>query len=312
MYTNGRKRRSVKMPVVFSANIFFRILPYAFDMVDADSFPFLHIIPLRLYAWIRRTRLVVTWHEVWSRDFWIGYSKKIGRIGYWVEGLCARISDMNIANASTTKALMEKEFGIRHDKTVVFPAAIDKDEIRAFIAKNRTKKRDQFIVISRLVSHKRVGLAIDAISKTDSKLIVVGEGPDLDALKERASSLAAKGQVVFKKGLGTRELFREIAESKALIMPSEREGLSLVTLEALGLGTPVLVADTSSLPREVRRYCLEAKESKMGDALRKLSKDYASHAKQDRETAAEVLEEFSGDRAGAVYSDIMRRLRGRA
>ena len=89
---------------------------------------------------------------------------------------------------------------------------------------------------NRLVGPTRVGLALEAIAETDAKLTVVGTGPELEKL-ERLAREKARGKVTFVHGLSTRRLYREICESKALVMPSEREGLSLVALEALALGT---------------------------------------------------------------------------
>lgn len=312
MYTNTGKRRSIRMPLVFAIAMFFKILPYRFDMVDADSFPFLHIPPLYLYTRLRRMRLVVTWHEVWSRGFWLSYSRKIGTIGYIVEKLCAIVPDMHISNASTTKRLLWREFRVDPKKVVVFPAAVDGAEISRFLAANRwPARKNKFIVINRLVRHKRVGLAIEAIAKTNAKLVVVGTGPELDKLEKLARE-KARGKVTFMHGLSTRRLYTEICESKALVMPSEREGLSLVALEALALGTPVVVMDTSSLPREVRKYCIEVKEGRLGSALDAISKGYGRYAAKYERTRGAVVKEFSGDKAQQVYSGIMEKLRGTA
>ena len=139
---------------------------------------------------------------------------------------------------------------------------------------------------------------------------MVGTGPELEKL-ERLAREKARGKVTFVHGLSTRRLYREICESKALVMPSEREGLSLVALEALALGTPVVVMDTSSIPREVRKYCIEVKEGRLGRALNAISSRYGVDEKKNEDVSREVLEEFSGDRAGKVYSGIMRRLNGR-
>jgi glycosyltransferase involved in cell wall biosynthesis len=197
---------------------------------------------------------------------------------------------------------------VEPEKVVVFPAAVDGEEVSRFRAGNRLRRKDKFIVISRLVSHKRVELAIEAIAKTRAKLVVVGTGPERERL-ERLAREKARGKVSFVHGLSTRRLYREICESKALIMPSEREGLSLVALEALALGTPVVVTDTSSLPKEVRRYCIEVREGRLGEALNEISRNYMAHEKRNEAAGREVLEEFSGDRAQAVYSGIMRRLK---
>jgi L-malate glycosyltransferase len=305
MYTNSGKRRSITMPLKFSVRLFFKILAYRFDVLDADSFPFLHVIPLFIYSRIRHTKFVVTWHEVWSRTFWTNYMRLFGIVGYTIEWLCAHSSDLLIANSSTTKKLLEKELGIRGSKILEFPAAVDKEEIDEFMAKHKCRKKDKFIVINRLVRHKRVQLAIEAISKTKAKLVIVGTGPELEGL-ERLAKERAPGRVTFEHAVSTERLFEELCESKALIMPSEREGLSLVALEALAVGTPVVIADTSSLPNEVRRMCLEAKEKKMGDLLNKILNNYKPYKEHSMGLRDEVLQEFSGEGAEKMYKRIVR------
>jgi len=303
MYTNSGKRRSITWPLVFSFHVFAKILPYKFDVLDTDSFPFLHVPFLYFYSRIRRTKFAITWHEIWTKEVWKQYMGKPGLIGYLVEWMCARFADMHIANASTTKTLMEKELGVKANRIIVFPAAVDKDEINSFLSRHKCSKKDKFIVINRLVKHKRVQLAIEAVSHTNAKLVVVGTGPELQYLEGFAKE-RAPGRVVFEHAVSTDRLFSEICESKALIMPSEREGLSLVTLEALALGTPVVIADTSSLPREVRVMCFEAKEKRLGELLNKILDNYAPYGKHADALRSSVMSEFSGDAADKAYKRI--------
>lgn len=302
MYRGGSARRSIRMPLIFSFQLFFKIMPYRFDVLDADSFPFLHLIPLFIYTKLRDIRFAITWHEVWSADFWKRYLRGAGVVGYAVEWLSSRMADVHIANASTTKRLLEKELGVRPERIIVFPVAVDSEEVRR-LAEKRHRKKDQFIVVSRLVSHKRVELAIAAVAETSAKLVVVGTGPDLEKLKVLAQE-AAPGRVVFKHSLSTGQLFREIMESRALIMPSQREGLSLVTIEALALGVPVVIAHTSSLPEEVKRMCIQAKESQLGSLLKKMLGSRHRFEERAEELSGRVLAEFSGDDAERVYEKV--------
>ncbi|MDE1854721.1 MAG: glycosyltransferase family 4 protein [Candidatus Micrarchaeota archaeon] len=303
MYRGGSKRRSIRMPLIFSAQLFWKILPYRFDAVDADNFPFLHLFPLFFYSKIRGARFAITWHEVWSAGFWKRYLSGLGILGYFVEWISARMADVHIANSSTTKRLLISELGADPDKIIVFPVAVDTEEMRRY-SRIRYRKKDQFLVASRLVGHKRVELAISAIAKTKAKLLVIGTGPDEEKLVRLASEVAP-GQVTFKHSLPTEQHYRSFLESRALIMPSAREGLSLVTVEALALGVPVVVANTSSLPEEVKSMCLETGEDRLGSMLNKIlanSKRYENRAMGLRE---KVLREFSGDDAGKVYEQVV-------
>ncbi len=308
----GTGRRSSMMPLRFGLSLFTKILPYRFDAMDADSFPFLHLFPIYLYTRIRGVRFAVTWHEVWSLRFWLDYLGAAGIVGYIVEWLCSRMPDVSIANTSTTRGLLTDVLGVRKDRVMLFPVAVDSEEIKRFSApagtkkKKKKKKKDRFIVISRLVKHKRVELAIRAIAETNSRLLVVGVGPQLQELETLAERIAP-GRVSFeRRALSTERLYRELSESLALIMPSEREGLSLVTIEALAFGVPVVIADTSSLPKEIRGMCIEAEEERMGDLLKDISANGRAYARRSGKLKARALREFSADNAQKIYGRLER------
>jgi glycosyltransferase involved in cell wall biosynthesis len=306
MYRGGSRRRSIRMPLLFSLQLFWKILPYRFDVLDADSFPFLHLLPLFVYSKLRGVKFAITWHEVWSASFWRRYLRGLGILGYLVEWLSPRLADMQIANSSTTKRLLEEVLGVEPGRILVFPVAVDSEEMRRLWKKRgKVRKKEQFIVVSRLVAHKRVWLAIEAVSKTRAKLLVVGNGPDLEELK-RLADKKAPGRVAFMHDLSSEQLFESIMESRAMIMPSEREGLSLVTIEALALGVPVVVADTSSLPEEVRRMCIEARESELGALLNKMLKNWKGYADKAMALRARVLEEFSAGDSGRIYEKVKK------
>ena len=302
MYRGGSKRRSIRMPLIFSLQLFWKILPYRFDAVDADNFPFLHLFPLFLYAKLRGVRFAITWHEVWSAEFWMRYLSGLGMLGYFVEWVSARMADVHIANTTTTKSLLETELNVDPRRILVFPVAVDSDEMRRY-ARMRYRKKNQFLVVSRLVGHKRVELAIEAIAKTKAKLLIVGTGPDEEKLKELAERIAP-GQVAFRSGLDIRQHYRNFLESRALIMPSAREGLSLVTVEALSLGVPVVVAHTSALPEEVKRMCVQTSESGLGQTLNTILKGKAAYERASGLLRSRVLREFSADGAESVYSRV--------
>ncbi len=304
MYRGGSRRRSIRMPIIFSISLFFGILPYRFDALDADSFPFLHIFPLWIYTRLRGIRFAVTWHEVWNLAFWKGYLRGLGIIGYTVEWLTAHMSDMCIANVSTTKGLLERELGIDPGRIINFPVAVDSDEVRRH-SRIRYRKKEQFISVSRLVGHKRVELAIKAIAETKAKLLIVGTGPDLGKLRELAER-DAPGRVTFRESVSGDELFRSMLESKALIMASAREGLSLTTVEALSLGVPVVIANTTALPREVKQMCVKVPEKELGSMLNRILKDSAAYERKAMGARKEVLHRFSADRAGEIYALVLK------
>jgi glycosyltransferase involved in cell wall biosynthesis len=82
--------------------------------------------------------------------------------------------------------------------------------------------------------------ALIAAEIPDCCFLVVGDGPLRGSLEDDAKALGIGGSVRFT---GMRSDARAlIARSDVLVSSSDSEGMSLVTLEALGAGTPVVAA----------------------------------------------------------------------
>ena len=298
--------RTIYMSLKFSILLFFKILKYKFDLMDTDAFPFLHIPLLAIYSKLRRVKLVITWHEVWSKGFWLSYMGRGGNFGYFMEQLAAKLGYVHIANTTTTKKLLEKLFGIRSDKIMVLPAAVYSDEIKSFLKRNagKCKKENKFLVVNRLVKYKRTEIAIRAMRDVNAKLVIIGNGPELDNLRELANKEHIKDKVEFKQNLSIEQLYKELCTSTALIMPSAREGLSLITAEALALGVPVAVLDTTMLPEEIKSLCSEVEEDKLGRLLNDMLKNRHKYEKEYEEKRSKVMSMFSSDAAEDVYKKI--------
>ncbi|MEM3781524.1 MAG: glycosyltransferase family 4 protein [Candidatus Micrarchaeaceae archaeon] len=309
MYANG-SRRNVYMSAKFAVALFAKLLRHRFDAIDTDSFPFLHVPLVYIYARLTGARLLLTWHEVWSRSFWHTYLPKGGALGYFFERLAARLGDAHIANSSATKDLLTDLFGVSSEKVIIFPAAVDKEEVDAFAKANAQicsgkAKQDKFVVVSRLVKHKRVELAINAIAHTKAKLVVIGKGPELLSLKTLAKPLGAN-KVVFRPSVSPTSLYRELCTSKGLVMPSEREGLSLITVEALSIGVPVIIVESSMLPKELKSLCVEASDGGLAAALNDVSAHYYKYARKYAKLAPYVIRRFSNEGAEKIYRKALR------
>ncbi len=93
---------------------------------------------------------------------------------------------------------------------------------------------DYYLTVSRLISHKRVDLAIQACQQLGRKLVVVGDGPELAPLK------AMSGQQLRFAGNVTDAQLRELySHCRAVIFPSH-EDYGIVPIEAQACGRPVI------------------------------------------------------------------------
>lgn len=97
------------------------------------------------------------------------------------------------------------------------------------------QKEDYYVTVSRLVSYKRVDLAVEAFNRMpDQRLLVIGDGPELAALKS-----SARSNVEFLGHQPDAIVADYLAKARALIFPAN-EDFGITPVEAQAAGTPVL------------------------------------------------------------------------
>lgn len=124
------------------------------------------------------------------------------------------------------------------------------------LANKAEKKRDETLIASvgrleRYKGHQRIIAALPTIlkQKPDVLLWIAGKGPYESALRILAKKLSVEDHVRFQAiPPEDREgMAQELANASLVVLLSEYETHPIAILEALALGRPVLVADTSGL-----------------------------------------------------------------
>lgn len=83
----------------------------------------------------------------------------------------------------------------------------------------------------------------------DSKLIMIGDGPDRDACRAVAERFGVQGDVVFH---GTESAIEDIlCVGDLFLLPSAQESFGLAALEAMCSGMPVIATNVGGLPEVV-------------------------------------------------------------
>ncbi|MDQ2694734.1 MAG: glycosyltransferase family 4 protein [Pseudomonadota bacterium] len=115
------------------------------------------------------------------------------------------------------------------------------------------ERENTVVFVGRVAFEKGVDLLLDAWPMTRQagwKLIVIGDGPDKDALAAQSGSLP---DVVWRGWLDRQEVLNVMARARYLVMPSRwYEGFPMVLLEALACGTPVLAPRHGGFPEIIR------------------------------------------------------------
>lgn len=139
----------------------------------------------------------------------------------------SRDVDVFIANSSVVQERIRRIYG-RFSEIIHPPVEVPS------ILPVLNKPDDYFLVVSRLVSYKRIDLAVRACTRVNKRLIVIGTGPDRERLMEMA------GPTVEFLGYQPDAVVRSYMQRcKALIFPGE-EDFGITPVEANGLGRPVV------------------------------------------------------------------------
>jgi glycosyltransferase involved in cell wall biosynthesis len=144
---------------------------------------------------------------------------------HW-EMKAARRPDYFIANSHIVARRLKHAFGV--EAAVIEPPI---DTSRFWISKN---VEDYYLILSRLVSYKRIDLAVEACTRTGRRLVVIGDGPDRERLKAMAGPT-----IQFLGRQPDREVSRYASQCLALIFPGE-EDFGMAPLEINAAGRPVV------------------------------------------------------------------------
>lgn len=107
-----------------------------------------------------------------------------------------------------------------------------------------------FLTAARLVPHKRIDTIIKVVKalEDDSKLIIVGEGPELQNLKDLTNELCINKRVFFVEKVSRNLLFELMRSASAFISWSSEEGAPNSFIEALNFGLPIISARVGGIP----------------------------------------------------------------
>jgi glycosyltransferase involved in cell wall biosynthesis len=244
LYVDGRRR--VLPPLVFGAGVLWHLLRHGgrYDVVHTASFPYFSLLAAALVRPLRRFRLVVDWHEVWTGDYWREYLGAVGgRIGQAVQALCLRVPQRAFC-FSQLHARRLRAAPVNGDLTVL------EGEYAGPLEPREPAAAEPLVVFAgRHIPEKRVPALVPALALLRERMPelrgeVLGDGPEREEVLRLRSRYGLDDALDVPGFVSAERVESALARALCMVLPSRREGYGMVVIEAAALGTPsVVVAD---------------------------------------------------------------------
>lgn len=150
----------------------------------------------------------------------------LARMRRWDLAASRRV-DSYVANSQLTRERIARFYG--RDSVIIHPPV----ETHRFAP---GEPGERLLVVSELVDHKRVRVALEAARRAKAPIRVVGSGPEYEPLR------AAYPEAEFLGRASDEQLVGLYASARAVIVPGVEE-FGIAAVEAQAAGRPVIAAD---------------------------------------------------------------------
>ena len=204
--------------------------------------------------------LVFTFHtQYWEYTHYIPFPQEViqeflrNAIHNWLKVFMRKCQHIVIPSESI-KEILIREYGLE-DRYTVIPTGTD---LKPFLqADGRAVRQSQgwqddkvIISIGRLASEKNWETLFRAVAQVyaqhpNMRLVLIGDGPQKQALEELAAELGIAGRITFTGQLPFEEIPAYLKAADLFSFASVTETQGLVTIEAMAAGLPVVAVDAS-------------------------------------------------------------------
>src|SRR5260221_8443789 len=165
-------------------------------------------------------------HEKQYFNFWfLFFTKPMTKYLKRIDKMAAKKPDIMIAISTSVQKRIKKYYK-RESKIIMPPIDMPHSSCK--------KLNNYYLIVSRLVSYKRINLAIEAFDELNLPLIIVGTGHEEKKLKK-----LAKKNIQFAGFVNKNDLENYYKNAKAFIFPQE-EDFGITAVEAQSYGIPVI------------------------------------------------------------------------
>ncbi len=187
-----------------------------------------------------------------------------------------------------------------------------------FQVKQRVQAADgcfRILFVSRLIERKGLQFVIPQLSKIQKalkkpiRLTIVGDGPYRDKLLQLVKEYGADAMTEFVGQKEKSELPRYYADADVFILPSKKEGMPNVVLEAMAGGLPVVMTPCEGSQELVQENGFIVSAEEFADPLIALGRDEELRLRMGRMSQMRVQKYFTWEKTAQAYTEIFEKVR---
>lgn len=248
--SNRKGNHSFKGILLFSVAVLFRRkLIVDFDVVILDSIHYFYQKSFLKFLKRKNCKIITLFHEAWYEYRKSGAVSPV--VSFFMEIFIRRLihySDTIISVSNPTTKSLINNYSVGREKVVTIPLGINlKDINERYSIREVSERQYDLVFVGRFAEIKRVGDIVDAVSILKRKgknlaVALIGDGPQRIIIERKINQLGLSKDFKMFGFLNDNEKYSVMVNSKIFILPSEREGFSISTLEAMALGCIPIVS----------------------------------------------------------------------
>jgi len=243
LYARGRRR--ILPPLLFGLGVLRHLLRHGsrYDVVHTASFPYFSLLAAGAVRRRSGFRLLVDWHEVWTREYWREYLGPVGgTIGWRIQRACLRVAQRAFCFSRLHERRLHEQ-GLsgrltRLEGLYAGPPAPPEP----------LPARPVAVFAGRHIPEKRVPAFVPALARAREQVPglcgeIYGDGPEREKVLEAIAELGLDSRISAPGFVASDVLEGAMADALCLVLPSRREGYGLVVIESAARGVPSVVVD---------------------------------------------------------------------
>ena len=291
----------------------------------------------RLWKWLRHKKPQVVHTHLFTADTWGRLAARLAfvpqvfstvhSVNSWqkwphkvVDRMLAMVTTSLVACTSLVAEKLVKQDGISSKRVVTLPNGVDLERFRNISPVNvcsefsLSASMPVMAVLGRLEPVKGQAYLLSCLAElrdqgVSAQCLFIGDGPDLDVLRQQVSELQLE-EIVRFAGF-RRDVPQMLSAIDVLVIPSQWEGLPMALLEAMALGKAVVAHRVGGIPDVIRDkkeglLVEQGNKDEMVAALRRVMSSDVLRREYGNAALTRVQQHYSAEALSHAYEDLYK------